>query len=121
MVLQLKLKQIICIFLGFIILMEKKITNSILSIKKRCLVRFAVRKLQLYHHIDEVIYYYSEHTRENDEVAHEVMDPDSITIKSEVALRIYEELKRWLIKHLDEGLMARQVFKEHKKVWLDKK
>ena len=47
------------------------------------------------------------------------MDPDSITRKNEVAPRISEELKRWLIKHLDEGLTARQVFEEHKKVWYE--
>jgi hypothetical protein len=35
MVLQLKLKQTTCIFLGFIVLMEKKITDSILSIKNK--------------------------------------------------------------------------------------
>ena len=52
---------------------------------------------------------------ENGEVAHGVMDPDSIARRSEVAPRISEELKRWLIEHLDEGLTARQVFEEHKK------
>ena len=75
--------------------------------------------MQLYPHIGEVIYYHSEHTRENGEVAHGVMDPDSIARRSEVAPRISEELKTWLIKHLDEGLTARQVFEEHKKVWYE--
>jgi hypothetical protein len=42
--------------------------------------------LQLYPHIGEVIYYHSEHTRENGEVAHGVMDPDSIARRSEVAI-----------------------------------
>ena len=89
------------------------------SKKRRCLARFAVRQLQLYPHIGEVIYYHSEHTRENGEVAHGVMDPDSIARRSEVAPRISEELKTWLIKRLDEGLTARQVFEEHKKVWYE--
>jgi hypothetical protein len=47
------------------------------------------------------------------------MDPDSIARRNEVAPRISEELKTWLIKRLDEGLMARQVFEEHKKVWYE--
>jgi hypothetical protein len=63
------------------------------SKNKGCLTRFAVRQLQLYPHIDEVIYYHSEHTRENGEVAHGVMNPDSIARRSEVAPRISEELK----------------------------
>ena len=75
--------------------------------------------MQLYPHIGEIIYYHSEHTRENGEVAHGVMDPDSIARRSEVAPRISEELKTWLIKRLDEGLTARQVFEEHKKVWYE--
>ena len=72
--------------------------------------------MQLYPHIGDVIYYHSKHTMENDEVAHGVMDPDSVARRSEVAPRIFEELKRWLIKRLDEGLTARQIFEEHKKV-----
>ena len=72
--------------------------------------------MQLYPHIDDVIYYHSKHTREHGEVAHGVMDPDSVVRRSEVAPRIFEELKRWLIKRLDEGLTARQIFEEHKKV-----
>jgi hypothetical protein len=59
--------------------------------------------LQLYPRIGEVIYYHSEHTKENGEVAHGVMDPDSIIRRSEVALQISEELKRWLIKRLDDN------------------
>jgi hypothetical protein len=55
----------------------------------------------------------------NGEVAHGVMDPDSIVRRSEVALRIFEELKGWLIEHLDDGLTARQVFEEHKNVWYE--
>ncbi len=62
---------------------------------------------------------------ENGEVAHGVMDPDSIARRSEVAPRISEELKTCLIKRLDEGLTARQVFEEHKKVryegWIKKR
>jgi hypothetical protein len=54
---------------------------------------------------------------ENGEVAHRVMDLDSIARRSEVVPRISEELKGWLIKHLDDRLTARQVFEEHKKVW----
>ena len=71
---------------------EKK-DHQFLSIKKQCLARFAVRQLQLYPHIGEVIYYHSEHTKDNGEVAHGVMDPDSIARRSEVALQISEELK----------------------------
>jgi len=89
------------------------------SKKRGCLAWFAVRQLQLYSHIGEVIYYHSEHTRENGEVAHGAMDLDSIARRSEVAPRISEELKRWLIKCLDDGFMARQVFEEHKKVWYE--
>ena len=47
------------------------------------------------------------------------MDSDSITRRNEVAPRISEELKTWLIKRLDEGLTARQVFEEHKNVWYE--
>lgn len=75
--------------------------------------------MQLYSHIDEVIYYHSEHTKENVEVTHETMDPDSIAKKSEVAHRILEKLKIWLNKHLDEGFTARQTFEKHKKVWCE--
>ena len=75
--------------------------------------------MQLYPHIGEVIYYHSEHTRENNEVVHGVMDPYSIARRNEVAPRISEELKRWLIKRLDDGLTSRQVFEEHKKVWYE--
>jgi len=66
------------------------------SKKNGCLVQFVVRQLQLYPHVGEVIYYHSEYTRENSEVAHGAMDPDSIARRSEVALRICEELKRMM-------------------------
>ena len=53
------------------------------------------------------------------------MDLDSIARKSEVAPRISEGLKTWLIKCLDVRLTARQVFEEHKKVryegWIKKR
>ena len=75
--------------------------------------------MQLYPHIGEVIYYHSEHIIENGEITHGVMDPDSIARRSEVAPRISEELKRWLIKRLDERLTAKQVLEEHKKVWYE--
>jgi hypothetical protein len=103
-------------FLGFIVLIEKKITDSILSIKKWCLAQFDVKQLQSYLHIGEVIYYHSEHTKKNGEVVHGVMDPDLIARRTEVAPWKSEELKRWLIKCLDDGLTASQVFKEHKNV-----
>ena len=61
-------------------------------------------------------YHHNEHIRENGEVAHGVLDPDSIARRSEVAPQISKELKTWLIKRLDEGLTARQIFEEHKKV-----
>ena len=93
--------------------------DSKYKILKINLARFAVRQLQLYSHIGEVIYYHSEHTRENDEVARGLTNPDSITRRTEVPPRIYEELKRWLIKRLDDRLTARQVFEEHKKVWFE--
>ena len=84
-----------------------------------CLAQFVVKQLQLYPHIGEIIHYHSEHTKENDEVAHRVMDPNSIARRSEIALRISKELKGWLIKRLDDGLVAKQVFGEHKNVWYE--
>jgi hypothetical protein len=51
--------------------------------------------------------------------AHGVMDPDSIAMRSEIAPRIFEELKRWLIKELDDALTVREVFEEHKKIWFE--
>ena len=75
--------------------------------------------MQLYLHIGELIYYHSEHTMENGEVADGVINSDWIAKRSEVASRISEELKRWLVKRLDDGLTTRQVFEEYKKVWYE--
>lgn len=89
------------------------------SKKRGCLARFAIRQLKLYPHIGEVIYYHNEHTRENGEIAHGALDPDSIARRSGVAPRISGDLKNWIIKRLDDGLTARQVFEEHKKIWYE--
>jgi hypothetical protein len=47
------------------------------------------------------------------------MDLDLIARRSEVAPQINKELKKYLIKRLDDELTARQVFEEYEKVWYE--
>jgi hypothetical protein len=44
---------------------------------------------------------------------------DPIGRRTEVAPHILEDLKQWIISKLKAGFIARQVFKEHKKVWFE--
>jgi hypothetical protein len=44
---------------------------------------------------------------------------ESIGRRTEVAHRISEDLKQWIISKLKAGFIAQQVFKEHKRVWYE--
>ena len=53
--------------------------------------------LPLYLDIAKIIYYHSNHTREDGAPAHGPWDVESIGRRIEVAPRILEDLKQWII------------------------
>ena len=91
------------------------------SEKRECIVKFSIKQFLLFPYIVEVTYYYVDHTREDGSRVHELEDKLSIGKKSAYQPQISKELKTWVKTQLGKGFTAKQVYKEHKQNWIQRR